>query len=82
MIDCSGGWREPEAQELLGHSQYVIAVGDPYAAKWQLAELKELAAMKQQLHQHGGELLWLANKDLKFPGREDWLSLFPGSPSQ
>lgn len=80
LIDLSCSWNEPHALQLLKQARYVFVVGDPAVAKWQAGELKQLAALRQELQTLGGNMTFIANKDLAFHGRNEWLSLFPERP--
>lgn len=81
LYDLSGKWEEPEALRLLKQAKFVFIVGDPFAAKWQARELRRLEKLKNdKTHLNGGTISWVANKDIRFRGRNEWLSLFPEVP--
>ncbi|CAM4206060.1 serine/threonine protein kinase [Paenibacillus alkaliterrae] len=80
IIDLSHKWQEPQAIELLRQSRVVIAVGDPAVFKWQAAELQKLNQLETEIQNNGGSLAWIANKDIDFEGRKEWLTLFPSRP--
>lgn len=80
LIDLSGNWLEPDALQLLKQAQFVFVVGDPSVAKWQAGELRQLGSIRQELQASGGKMKFIANKDLSFRGRNEWLSLFPERP--
>lgn len=81
IIDVSGLWQEPQAMHWLKQSRHVFAVADPFMAKWQMSVLLKLQALSRELHDHGGSLHWIANKDVRFDGRGEWLSAFPEQPA-
>ncbi|WP_156889586.1 serine/threonine protein kinase [Paenibacillus harenae] len=81
LLDLSGKWGEPEAMQLLLQARIVLAVGDPAVYKWQASGLQKLASIQQELRQNGRSLIWAANKDVSFRGRNEWLSLFPVRPA-
>ncbi|MBD2869804.1 serine/threonine-protein kinase [Paenibacillus arenilitoris] len=80
LFDFSSRWDEPDAMHRLLQSHIVIAVGDPAVHKWQPAMLGKLERVKEELRGKGGMLVWAANKDIRFGGRHEWLSLFPDRP--
>ncbi|WP_171056044.1 serine/threonine-protein kinase [Paenibacillus sinopodophylli] len=80
LIDLSQKWKEPQAQRLMQGARFVIAVGDPVVAKWRASDLKRLSELNAELRAAGSELLYLANKEVAFTGRREWLALFPAEP--
>ncbi|OBZ17395.1 serine/threonine-protein kinase [Bacillus sp. FJAT-26390] len=80
LIDLSGKWNEPDALAQMRQARFIFAVGDPAVAKWQAAELRQLVTLKRELHPNGGKIYFIANKDMAFRGRNEWLSLFPEGP--
>ncbi|WP_054024659.1 serine/threonine-protein kinase [Bacillus sp. FJAT-28004] len=80
LIDFSGRWNESNSLSLLKQAQFVFVIGDPVVVKWQTSELKKLMNLKEELKTSGGKLFFIANKDIPFHGRNEWLSLFPDKP--
>lgn len=80
LIDLSGRWDGPHALQLLRQSRFILVVADPAVAKWQASELRRLDALKQEVQGYGGSMVWIANKDMRFSGRSEWLSLFLTPP--
>ncbi|MEV5028204.1 serine/threonine-protein kinase [Paenibacillus sp. LPE1-1-1.1] len=80
LIDISGKWTEPRAWQLMKQATLVIVVGDPAVVKWQRSELRKLVDLKNELESTNARLLFIANKDIAFYGRTEWLHLFPGRP--
>ncbi|WP_165867545.1 serine/threonine protein kinase [Paenibacillus pinisoli] len=80
IMDFSSKWHEPDALYWLMESTHVIAVGDPFIAKWQVDHVQRLIELGEKLKGTGGMLHWVANKDVRFRARPEWLSLFPDSP--
>ncbi len=80
LADLSSRWMEPDAQTLLGEASLILAVGDPSVHKWRHDELGELERLSDERKKRGGALLWLANKDCSFKGRQGWKRLFPSPP--
>ncbi|RJE90181.1 serine/threonine protein kinase [Paenibacillus sp. 1011MAR3C5] len=80
IIDFSSKWHEPDALYWLMESMHVIAVGDPFIAKWQVDHVQRLIELDEKLKDSGGTLHWVANKDVRFRARTEWLSLFPSRP--
>ncbi|WP_161601350.1 serine/threonine protein kinase [Paenibacillus luteus] len=80
LIDLSSRWSEAKSLQLLNESALVLVVADPAASKWQANDLRQLHSIKRKLQSSGGQLKFVANKDLSFRGRSEWLSLFPEEP--
>ena len=80
IIDLSSSWQNRHAMHWLGQSKHVIAVGDPFVAKWQVGAVQKLVRLGEELKNSGGSLHWIANKDIRFQGRREWMSLFPDPP--
>ncbi|OME88158.1 hypothetical protein BK120_02275 [Paenibacillus sp. FSL A5-0031] len=80
LFDFSGRWKESNALSMLKQSHFVFVIGDPAVVKWQASELKLLMDLKQKMKATGGKLFYIANKDLNYHGRNEWLSLFPDKP--
>ncbi|WP_168122658.1 serine/threonine-protein kinase [Paenibacillus sp. HB172176] len=80
LIDFSHAWSDPEAMSWLLQSQYVLVICDPFIAKWQPDKVKALLELEQSLCANGRELHWIANKDMKFRRRAEWLDLLPRKP--
>ncbi|MEK3881322.1 protein kinase [Paenibacillus sp. PL2-23] len=80
VIDFSSSWQDRHAMYWLRQSKHVIAVGDPFIAKWQVGALQRLIKLGEELKASDGRLHWIANKDVRFKGRQEWLSLFPEPP--
>jgi len=80
LIDFSGKWYDFDSLSMLKQTQFVFVIGDPVVVKWQANDLKKLVELKQTLKATGGKLFYIANKDIPFRGRTEWLSLFPDKP--
>lgn len=80
IIDFSSQWHEPGALYWLLESMHVVVVGDPFIAKWQVDHVQRLIELDEKLRASGGSLHWVANKDIRFRARNEWLSLFPSRP--
>ncbi|OMF38283.1 hypothetical protein BK133_01785 [Paenibacillus sp. FSL H8-0548] len=80
LIDLSSRWSDQRALQLLKEAAFVFVIADPAVSKWQANDLRRLFAIKQELAASGGNLMFIANKDIDFKGRTEWLSLFPELP--
>ncbi|SFF09843.1 serine/threonine protein kinase [Paenibacillus catalpae] len=79
ITDVSGG-SMLHRQDWLLQSDLVIAVADPYPSRWRADQLLELGQMSRKLAANGASLLWVVNKDVKFHGRSEWISMLPEPP--
>lgn len=80
LIDLSRKWTEPRARQIMKQASFVIVVGDPFVVKWQGSELRLLVDLKNELRLSNSRMLFVANKDIAFHGRNEWLHLFPDRP--
>ncbi len=80
LIDYSSRWHDPQALRWLRQSRHIIAVGDPFISRWQVPQLQKLKKLQEELKETGGSIHWVANKDTRFRGRREWMSLFPERP--
>ncbi|WP_162341851.1 serine/threonine protein kinase [Paenibacillus paridis] len=80
LIDLSSQWSDAKSLQLLYESSLVLVVADPAASKWQANDLRQLYSIRRKLQPSGRQLKFIANKDLSFRGRNEWLSLFPEAP--
>lgn len=67
-------------KEWMLQSDLVLIVADPYPSRWRTEQLKELMQISSQMSANGNSMLWIANKDIKFSGRNEWLSMLPEYP--
>nr|WP_269669497.1 serine/threonine-protein kinase [Paenibacillus sp. GSMTC-2017] len=80
IIDFSSQWMDTNAMQWLKESKHVVVIADPFISRWQVSQLQQLKKLQEELRISGGELHWIANKDVRFSGRREWLSLFPDRP--
>ncbi|GLX68114.1 serine/threonine-protein kinase [Paenibacillus glycanilyticus] len=79
ITDLPAGMAQHRKEWIL-ESDIVIAVADPYPSRWRTDELMELAQLSKELSANGSAMVWVTNKDAKFQGRNEWLSLLPAPP--
>lgn len=80
IVDFAEDWTGGEAWSLLSRSWLVLVVGDPSPYKWQISKLLKIAELREAMAKDGGRVEWIANKDMKFRGRQEWLDSFPARP--
>ncbi|RXZ81865.1 serine/threonine protein kinase [Paenibacillaceae bacterium] len=80
IYDLSGRFDAPECRALLEEADDCYFVADPLPAKWTPARLslaRQLSDTRRRAGRHTG---WIANKDMPFRYRSEWLSLLPEPP--
>ncbi|MBJ6363662.1 serine/threonine-protein kinase [Paenibacillus sp. GCM10012307] len=80
LIDISGHWRSPECAALLDEADYVLFVADPWVSKWGVNSIDGYSKIAEGRSRRGLLTSWLANKDMEFPQRRQWMGLLPTSP--
>lgn len=79
ITDMSGA-AEVHRHDWLLQSDIVLAVADPYPSRWRAEQLLELGQLSAKLSGAGRSMLWVANKDIKFRGRSEWIGMLPEPP--
>ncbi|ACT01291.1 serine/threonine-protein kinase [Paenibacillus sp. JDR-2] len=67
-------------KEWLLQSELVLVVADPYPSRWKADQILELEQISRKLEARGASLKWIANKDAKFSGRNEWIGMMPELP--
>ncbi|GKU79261.1 serine/threonine-protein kinase [Paenibacillus sp. L3-i20] len=80
IIDFSSQWQDSHAMYWLRQSKHIIVIADPFISRWQVGQLQKLKKIQEEVRVKGGAFHWVANKDVRFSGRREWLSLFPERP--
>lgn len=78
ITDLSGA--AGHRQDWLLQSDIVLVVADPFPSRWRAEQLLEFGQLSRKLISAGRSLLWVANKDMKFLGRSEWIRMLPESP--
>ena len=79
--DLSGAWEGEGIRELAEECELLLLAGDPCPSKWSASRLSMLRRLAESRRQAGRATCWIANKDMAFRGRKEWLSMFPGRPA-
>ncbi|MEK0313981.1 serine/threonine-protein kinase [Cohnella sp. 56] len=81
LLDVSGAWQTPAVSTWLAeHADAICAVADPSPAKWSERRQRACGALLGSAAGEGARICWIANRDVDFAGRADWLRLFPERP--
>ncbi|UVI27672.1 serine/threonine protein kinase [Paenibacillus spongiae] len=81
VTDVSSHWKtEASLETFLLSADVVLFVADPHAYKWSAARLAAAERIRFERSAAGLPTWWLANKDMRFQGRAEWLSLLPAQP--
>ncbi|QGG56273.1 protein kinase [Paenibacillus sp. B01] len=78
LLDWSSGWTGDEALRTVAASAAVIVVADPDPSRWSRERLQRLEELTARLGPD--RMRWVANKDVRFAGRREWLDLLPARP--
>ncbi len=65
--------------ELL-QADILLFVVDPFPAKWSSERMKAAQALCFERDNHHRKTLWVANKDLRFQYRSEWMAMIPARP--
>ncbi|WP_051236505.1 serine/threonine-protein kinase [Paenibacillus pinihumi] len=80
LIDISRHWRNPECAALLDGADLLLFAADPWISKWEPDTIKGYSRIAEGRSRHGLRTGWIANKDMQFPQRSDWLGLLSSPP--
>ncbi|MFC0332643.1 serine/threonine-protein kinase [Paenibacillus sepulcri] len=81
ITDVSSKWTEREAEEQLLSADILLFVVDPLPFKWTPSRIKAAQVLCFERDKQGFATKWIANKDMKFNYRTEWLSMIPGKPA-
>ncbi|GAB2724090.1 serine/threonine-protein kinase [Paenibacillus thermoaerophilus] len=80
LVDIgSDGWLSPETQLLFALADGIVVVADTGIGLWRAQPPEALAALRRK-EEAGLPVWWIANRDVRAPGREDWIDSFPQPP--
>jgi hypothetical protein len=81
LLDVSSSWDRPGMVDwIAGHAGSIWWVADCLPAKWSVRRQEAGAVLQEAAKRRGISSGWIANRDFRFPQREQWLSCFPQTP--
>ncbi|WP_217594349.1 serine/threonine-protein kinase [Cohnella sp. GbtcB17] len=81
LLDVSGAWQNARVSDwLAAHAGAVYAVADPLPVKWTERRQRGCMELLAAAARAGADTGWIANRDVDFYGRGEWLRLFPEPP--
>jgi len=82
LLDVSEAWQAPAVADWLAeHCDAIYALADPIPVKWSERRQRGCMELLEASARGGADTGWIANRDLDFPGRSEWLRLFPEKPT-
>jgi serine/threonine protein kinase len=79
--DVSSGWMLPETSELLQECDICLFAADPFPSKWTMERMRCWQKLSTSRADARKTTQWIANKDIRFARRGDWLRMFPDKPA-
>lgn len=81
LLDVSGAWQTPAVSAwLAAHTAVVAVLADPLPAKWNRRRQRACGELLAAAARRGADTCWIANRDIGFDCRAEWLRLFPERP--
>ncbi|MBW7477599.1 serine/threonine protein kinase [Paenibacillus oenotherae] len=80
VTDLSSRWLGKDGEEQLLRADILLFVVDPHPAKWTPTRIGASAALCSERASHNLSTLWIANRDMAFPSRREWLRSMPSRP--
>lgn len=80
LLDLSNIWADRERSSLAETANLCLITADPWPAKWPSDRLDQVRKLMERRRVTGRETMLVANKDLAFAGRREWLSMLPAPP--
>ena len=81
IADLSSGWTEGGARSLAEACDILLMIADPAVWRWTPQRQAAWRGLARQRESAGRASLWIANQDVRFPQRADWLRLMPQPPA-
>ncbi|WP_020616303.1 serine/threonine protein kinase [Paenibacillus daejeonensis] len=81
LLDLSNIWSDPERSALAHGADLCLIAVDPWPAKWPSHRLEEVQQLLGSRRSSGRGAMLIANKDLAFAGRREWLAMLPEPPA-
>ncbi|CAI6081341.1 serine/threonine-protein kinase [Cohnella sp. JJ-181] len=82
LLDVSGSWSSsPVSAWLAAHADVLYATVDPFPVKWTARRQRGCAELLAAASRAGATTGWIANRDLGFARRSEWLRLLPERPA-
>lgn len=81
VTDLSSRWVGKEGEELLLRADILLLVTDPCPAKWTPQRLQASTAVCFEREKLNRTTMWIANKDVPFSHRGEWLRQIPSKPA-
>ncbi|QJC52027.1 serine/threonine protein kinase [Paenibacillus albicereus] len=79
LLDWSSGWTAGDALQRIAGSAAAVVVADPDPSRWSRERIRLLEELSARLGPD--RIHWIANKDVRFADRREWLGLLPARPS-
>ena len=80
FLDLSNIWTDPERASLASGAELCLIAVDPWPAKWPSDRLDQVQQLLSNRRSTGRGAMLIANKDLAFAGRREWLAMLPEPP--
>lgn len=80
IIDISSQWDQAYAKELCQRADMVLIVADQQVHGWNRITTEKRLRFAKQWRDEGRSIEFIANRDVPFKGRTDWLRSFPWKP--
>ncbi|CAM4206343.1 serine/threonine-protein kinase [Paenibacillus tarimensis] len=80
VLDLSSAWMDQAASEWPGRCDILLMIADPSIARWTRRRLAKWQEIRSFRSVHSRATYWIANKDIDFAGRREWLSLMGEPP--
>jgi len=79
-VDCSSYWEASDLKEWLGTCQYIVIVADPATMMYSEYVWKRMEQLLKLVEKLQVNVLWIANKDVAFSGRREWMQAMEPYP--
>lgn len=79
-VDCSSYWEVADLKKWLGSCQLIVLVADPTSMIRNRHSMQKIQQLLLLIDQLKLKQFWVANKDMPFSGRKEWLRLMGTDP--
>ncbi|MFS0722327.1 serine/threonine-protein kinase [Paenibacillus sp. 1P07SE] len=80
LFDLSEVWSPGERADLAAEADLCLVAADPWPAKWPADRIAAVRRLFERRGSAGRPTMMIANKDLPFAGRDEWLGMLPVPP--
>jgi Serine/threonine protein kinase len=81
LLDVSSRWENPAVEEwVAANADCFLFVADSLPLRWSERRQRALLRIREHARMRGADSVWIANRDLRFGSRNEWIGMLPEPP--